>query len=407
MSNLACLVTSYLINSLWEVAAIGGTGWLVSRWLKRLGPQVQHVTWLVTLALAVVAPVLLRGRSFLDWIYLPGTVNEYPSMVFVAAKTGRSIGSSSILLPPFWIQVLSLFYLGALLYFATRLVWILHRTVELLRDAEPVSLGPESDELWNRSKRAFSVEGALILRSQRISGPVTIGFIRPVLLVPEGFTTKCKPHDLLAALAHECAHMKRRDFQKNLFYEIASLFIAFNPITWMIKSQIAQTREMICDGMATEKLIDARTYTQSLLRLVSMIPCAARVHTVNAIGIFDADILEKRIMIMRTKKQQLSSALKYCLMLSGALCLFSVAGGSAAMTRSIEAQTPAVGVNSDSAQKSQPKKTLACTWYDAQNKGHDGTCGRKKGDTHTPYCLHNDNKELGDLQTACESKLKE
>jgi beta-lactamase regulating signal transducer with metallopeptidase domain len=56
-----------------------------------------------------------------------------------------------------------------------------------------------------------------------LSGPVTVGLRDPILLLPDEFDVDCTSQDLLAALAHECAHMKRRDFQKNLFYEIASL----------------------------------------------------------------------------------------------------------------------------------------------------------------------------------------
>jgi beta-lactamase regulating signal transducer with metallopeptidase domain len=106
------------------------------------------------------------------------------------------------------------------------------------------------------------------------------------------------------------AHMKRRDFQKNICYEVAILLLAFHPALWFLKSQIAQTREMICDNMATEKLIDSRSYTHSLLRLATMIATSSRVSTTHAIGIFDANILEKRIMTINLRKQHPSSALK-------------------------------------------------------------------------------------------------
>jgi TonB family protein len=170
-----------------------------------------------------------------------------------------------------------------------------------------------------------------------------------VLLVPVEFAAGCTPQDFLAALAHECAHMKRRDFQKNLLYEAASLVLAFHPVAWILKSQIAQTREMICDGMATERVVDSRSYAQSLLRLASMVVVAARVSTTHAIGIFDANILEKRIMMMHIKKQHVSAALKFGLMIPATLLLLSAAFGGAAMAVVIEAQSP-----SQTATKAQP-----------------------------------------------------
>lgn len=178
-----------------------------------------------------------------------------------------------------------------------------------------------------------------MLGSSRIAGPVTLGLREAVLLVPSDFAAECTVQDLLAALAHECAHMKRRDFQKNLFYEIASLLLVFHPVVWMLKSHIAQTREMICDGMATDGtdgLIDSRRYTESLLRLATMVAVSSRAYPSHAVGIFDANILEKRIMMMNLKKPRVSSALKYGLVIPATVFLLSVTVGGAAMAVVIE-----------------------------------------------------------------------
>ena len=221
-----------------------------------------------------------------------------------------------------------------------RLGFSLYRTVKLRREACPISLAPDKAGLWSRCKRTFSAEDALVLSSGQIAGPVTIAFRKSVLLLPWGFPEECSGDDFLAAVAHEGAHMKRRDFQKNLFYEVMSLVIAFHPVIWMVKSQIAQTREMICDAMAIEGLIDPHTYTQSLLRLATMVSLGSRVTPSHAIGIFDANILEKRVMVMNVKKQHLSLSVKYGLIVPAALLLFSVSAGAGAMAVAIAPQTP-------------------------------------------------------------------
>jgi beta-lactamase regulating signal transducer with metallopeptidase domain len=227
---------------------------------------------------------------------------------------------------------------------------------------------------------------------------------RPVLLVPKRFVDECTAHDFGAALAHEFAHVTRRDFQKNLFYEAASLLIAFHPVTWMIKSQIARKREMICDGLATETLIDVRKYPSSLLRLAALIPCAPSVPRSNAIGIFDAGtkVLEERIMMIRTKKAQPSRTSRYSLLLLGALSLCAVTGASAAMTYLIQTQDS--GTTRNAVSKKDNHKNLSCTYYDSKTKPHDGTCGLKRDD-NTPYCFRNDDKTISEVQIGCASKL--
>ncbi len=340
MNSIPSAVASYIINSVWEVPLVAGAGWLVSRMLRKLGPQAEHVIWVSTLALAVLTPALPLLRWLLAFLYIPHKIIEHPSIAFVAAQSGPNPERGVYVLPAVLVLPLLFLYFSSLLYFAARLAWSLHCTAMLLREARHVSLPPQQDEIWRHCKRSFSLDTARILSSPRISGPVTFGLRKPVLLVPVEFSAGCTSQDLLAALAHECAHMKRRDFQKNLFYEVATLILAFHPVIWILKSHIAQTREMICDDIATERLIDSRSYTQSLLRLASMIAVTSRVSTSHAIGIFDANILEKRIMMMNIKKQHLSPALKYGLIIPAALFLLSVAVGGAAMAVVIEPQSP-------------------------------------------------------------------
>jgi TonB family protein len=337
MNNLVCSIASYLVNSVWEIALVGGAGWAASRLLKRLGPKVEHVSWVATLALAVATPALPLWRWLVNRISASTGMRERLSIAFVAVEGGRS-NAANALLPPVVIFALLACYAIALLYFAVRLCWSFYLTIKLLRAADPLSLDPGREEVWRRCQRVLSVGDARLLSSEQIAGPVTIAFAMPVLLLPAGFSEECNEQDFLAAVAHECAHIQRHDFQKNLLYEIASFVISFHPVTWMVKSRIAQTREMICDATAMEQLIDSHRYTQSLLRLATMVSLSSRVAPAHAIGIFDANILEERVMIMNRKRQHHSVFVKYGLIVPVAMLLLSVAAGAGAMTVAIGPQ---------------------------------------------------------------------
>ena len=73
------------------------------------------------------------------------------------------------------------------------------------------------------------MHSAALLRSPDLPGPVTVGLWRPVLLLPATFIENHSRTEFLAAVAHECAHIKRNDFGKNVFYEIVGLFTDFIP----------------------------------------------------------------------------------------------------------------------------------------------------------------------------------
>src|SRR5438046_7172449 len=63
-----------------------------------------------------------------------------------------------------------------------------------------------------------------------------------------------------------------------------------------MRRRITQTRELRCDELVTELLLQPEVYARSLVQLArSAMPAAARARTV-AVGIADADILEVRVM---------------------------------------------------------------------------------------------------------------
>lgn len=330
MNNLMSFVASYLMNAVWEVILIACAGWLANRLLRRVGPQAEHIGWVATLVAALVAPALplLRGQLAL----LPGfSSNAGNISVAIVDAAPHAASPRGLLVWPVGLAVaLLLCYGGMLVYFAARFVRSLVGAVSLNASAKQISLTPQQQELWHRCERAFSLNGVRLGSAQGIDGPVTLGFRTPTLLLPARFVAESSDQELLAAFAHECAHIERRDFLKNLGIEIASIFLAFHPAVWLIRARIAQSREMLCDRLATERVIDPRMYSHSLLRLAERMAFSSQVRHSQAIGIFDANILEKRIMVINSKKRTIGPAARYGLMVPAALCiLFTTLAASA------------------------------------------------------------------------------
>jgi TonB family protein len=339
MSPLVSFVASYAINAAWEVPLIGGAGWAVSCLLKKIGVYARHRAWVASLALSVLAPALAWCRRFLGLIPNSGRIYEHSSILVTPLGFDPNVAYVAML-PTSLVFLLFLVYMALLAYFAARLVWSLSWTTGLLRDTRLLMLNPKNEESWNRCKQSFSVKDGSIRCSRKISGPVTLGWTAPILIVPEGFDQECTHEEFFSALAHECAHMERRDFRKNLIYEVVSLVIAFHPVTWILKSKIAQTREMICDDLAVQNFTDPRTYTKSLLGLATRISHLSQVSTTQAIGIFDANVLEERIMTIMTMKPKLSPAAKCGWIVSGVLLMFGAAAVGTAAAGVVKSETP-------------------------------------------------------------------
>lgn len=351
--NAVSLLASYLVNAVWQVAIIAAAGWLAALALKRLGPRAEHVGWVATLGIAVLTPAVPFFQFLYELSHPQYAAGKISLALTASGETAGEIGSYQW--PALVIWGLAALYFATVLYFAGRIVWSFCRVRVLIRDAVPVPLTPQQQEIWSYCQRSFGLKDARLLSSETISGPVVAGLRRPVLIVPGGFIARCSEPDLLGALAHECAHARRHDFQKNLFYEAICLALSFHPAIWMIKARIAQSREMICDSMVAERVLEAHTYAQSLLRLAAMIAISPQATSAHAIGIFDANILEKRIMTMSSKKRYIGRVLRCCMIALAAVLLVSTGMITATKAVAIQAQSaPAANQSDQSATNAAP-----------------------------------------------------
>ena len=62
---------------------------------------------------------------------------------------------------------------------------------------------------------------------------------------------------------------------------------------------------MVCDAMAAETVAGRENYARSLLRLASLLVHGTPARTLHAIGIFDANIFERRVMNLTEKYVEL------------------------------------------------------------------------------------------------------
>jgi TonB family protein len=315
----------YLLNSLWQLPLVFAAAWLVARLVRRVDSRMEHRVWVSALLLEVVLPAChLRLGELLREIWrlvLPGWGGgAAQGQIRIAIGAGAAYGNGVLRLPAVVLSGVAVAYGCSLLYFAGRLGWGLWRTSVMRRGAKPVTLTRDAERSWDRYSRVFGtgtgieigiatgVGKAKLAMSSRISGPVTVGIRQGVLLVPPGLLESVGESDLDAVFAHEFAHMQRRDFAKNLVYELLSLPVAYHPLLWLTRSQVAESREMVCDAMAAEAVAGRDKYARSLLRLASMLANRTPVRTLHAIGIFDANIFERRVMNLTRRYVEIKGA---------------------------------------------------------------------------------------------------
>jgi beta-lactamase regulating signal transducer with metallopeptidase domain len=314
MSNIGNWIFAYFVNSLWQIPLLLTATAATTGTLTKAGWRIQHRLWVASLWLAVALPALslLSGRT--GTVHHPNRSSNASTMTAVEhspaisdRNPGRDETNHRDSKPGETFEhVILLLYGCATMFGAFRLVWGLTRTQELLKSSSQLELSGNMRALLVQARDRWGIGTIRIRQSTSLSGAVTIGWPSSALVVSTDLL-KSSPDDLQAAFFHELAHIKRHDFQKNALYELVSLPIAYHPLLPWIKRRISESREVLCDEMAANLAAGKRSYAQSLLRLaqrISQAPVASK--STHALGIFEADILEKRIMNLINQAPQWS-----------------------------------------------------------------------------------------------------
>jgi TonB family protein len=302
---------------MWQVTLVALLVSASDRMLREARARYRHVLWVAALAACVAlalgtflrissvdAPGPLPPSAHLDRHPSQERLDDKLRIAPVPARA-HSVPSSKI---QFWmkmpmvrfnrplaITIVSL-YGFLLLYRAGVLFRAWARTCTLLRSARQVELSAEIAEALACCRRSLNLKQVQLLSSAAVAVPVTMGMMPPALILPVHLLAERDIHLLVSALGHEAAHIVRRDYLLNLVYELASLPLWFHPGMRLILRRIRQTRELRCDEIVTERLLQPRVYAQSLVQLAGGVLPLGRPATTITVGIADADILEERIM---------------------------------------------------------------------------------------------------------------
>ena len=333
MSGLASTLVSYVLNSLWQAPLVFAAAWVAARRLRATGPAGEHRVWVGALVLESTLPALsvlpwAKVHFAWPWFALGGAAAE--GQVSVRTGAGSAAGFAALQLTPGVMGTLAIVYAAVTGYFIARLVWRCVRLSVLRRGAEPLRLGGEAALSCERWLKRLGIAGPVaIVGSREIFAPMTMGVVDRCVMLPAGMLTRMPNADLDSAIGHEFAHIRRKDFVKNLAYETVALPLSYHPCLWITRQCIAETREMVCDEMAAG-ISGSEQYAQSLLRLAGLLLQGRPVRVPHALGVFDADTLERRLMRLTAKKRQVGrlrmvAGLAACVVLGAATAISAVA----------------------------------------------------------------------------------
>ncbi len=164
----------------------------------------------------------------------------------------------------FFKSALPVVWSAGLVMLLLRLAAGLFGAFRLTREGTPVH-DPRWRILLERFLAAIHLRREVRLKSHRnVLIPLTWGFIKPVVLIPEGHRAWTE-EQRSAALIHELSHVKRLDFLVMMFARVSLAIFWFNPLSWAVFRRLKKEQEVACDEWVLRAGIKPSTYAANLL----------------------------------------------------------------------------------------------------------------------------------------------
>jgi beta-lactamase regulating signal transducer with metallopeptidase domain len=261
--GFAPALASALLDSLWQDALLGLAAALALGAMARASAGRRHAVAMAFLVAMVLVPAF---QFFRFWAEPGPQINAglVPAMTApqFSAAANFFIQETSAAAP---IVVLA-WLLGVLLMLVRHVAGL--RALTALERRPSQALPPEWSRRVDEIRRALGIARSVAVRlSAELATPFAARLLRPAIWLPLSLLTRAPAAQLEALLAHELAHIARRDWLWNGIQCVAECLLFFHPAVWWLGRRIRQEREHACDDLAVAACGDAIALAEALAAL--------------------------------------------------------------------------------------------------------------------------------------------
>lgn len=336
-------------------------GLLACAVLRRRSAALRHMVLAASLAAGAAAPILEATLPHWELPVLSGS-SEVASagLAFSSESTTEAAAAPTPrpVAPLFtWTGLLlAAWGIGFTVVMAGLLAGFV-RLVSMTRRCRPAPSG-----VWRERTEALSRQQGLNQRVTVLESPdrallLTWGVFRPRIIVPAG-ARAWAPDRIEVVLAHEIAHIARRDWAVQIAAEMVRAVYWFNPLIWFACRRLRHESEQACDDTVLRRGIDAADYASHLLAVARQVLTAGR-GWASAPAVANASTLERRIAAMlnasRNREPLTRPARALAVM---AMLAVTIPVASATLTEEVVALTIAPGGLPDIALVAQEPATV-------------------------------------------------
>ncbi|MEQ7053265.1 M56 family metallopeptidase [Paenibacillaceae sp. P-4] len=257
-----------------------------------------------------------------------------------------------------FINMLMSVWLLGILFFAAKTVFDQLRLSRALRAAKKIET-PFLTTVFRETKRLMGVKRDVqFVASEIIPGPAVVGYSKPAILISPSLLVTLQEDQLQYILAHECAHIQRRDVAVNWMMHILLIFHWFNPLLWLAVHKARQDQEMACDAYVLDRISSQEhvqqnhAYGQTIIHVLEHFSGEHHYPGVASLSSTHKQMKRRLIMIKQFDKKSYRLSilgLAMILMLSSVSLVNAKEGNAASAPQksSVQEQEPQSAVNNE------------------------------------------------------------
>ena len=222
----------FLTNSV-EILFLAIPAAIFSLLFRNKSPRFHYILWTIVLLKSLIPSDIIKLPS--NEIYMIQMPAVYSTIY--AEKIQPTLNMHQNILFVIWMGIASLLLI--------KLVANSISFRNILRSKHQIQ-----SDIVDRLSARYEIKQAVQVFEANIDVPFTIGFLSPKIFLPKNSDLD----KIEFIIAHEMAHIKRKDFLIILIQNIITIAFFFHPIVLIASGFLNYYREIICDDMAMEAI---------------------------------------------------------------------------------------------------------------------------------------------------------
>jgi len=271
---LISAIGSTILHSLWQGVILAVSGGLVLVLGKRLSAALRYILLVGVLAVFLLSVIATFVNTLpvarADLAIVETVVNSLDT-ISTDSKKGLTLDDVSERIAYLFSSLRDYYGIIVLLWFIVVCIKSIKMCMDLygifhLKNNGLIATDMRWQRLVDSVCKGINVTQRIAFHESLLAKtPLIIGHFKPMILFPIGLVTSLSTEQVEAVLAHELAHVRRKDFIVNVVQSTIEVLFFFNPAVLWLSSLIRAERENCCDDIAVAYTGSKAVYVNALV----------------------------------------------------------------------------------------------------------------------------------------------